>query len=296
MYNITNNYINFMNNIFFFCFFYYSLYLSKIVCFKIYNTFYFFIFNKKETQKLEDKKTNVLSKKEILYEDKYKEKFEKKEEKKLNQEDLQNLKNNHIIEYTPLGNVLMFYKYDKNDTDDLSSFIFYSDHTIPYRYLETVARKYCITYNCKIVYVDIEKQLKELKENEKQIKIEEELNKNEKQIKIEEEELLKKKQDNCENNNSFQNSKSVFAKFKTYNKNTEITNANVISHVSNKNNQNMNKSINYIQTNKTNQFVKENANRFTYLGKFVNFSFIKTEKERKIEKNISYKDYKKITK
>ena len=50
------------------------------------------------------------------------------------------LKNNIIMEKTPLGNVVMFYNHTR------TSFEYYSDSTIPYRYLETVARKYVVTY------------------------------------------------------------------------------------------------------------------------------------------------------
>ena len=119
------------------------------------------------------------------------------------------LKNNIIMEKTPLGNVVMFYNNDR------SSFEYYSDNTIPYRYLEVIGKKYVITYKCKRIYVDMSK---ELEEAEKKLA--------EKKQKEEDE---KKKQEDAEKTNHTSESdarepqkKNVFAKFKTYNKDTNI--------------------------------------------------------------------------
>ena len=57
-----------------------------------------------------------------------------------------NLINSYIFEKTPLGNVAMCFNNKKG------SFEYYSDNTIPYRFLETVARKYVITFHCKKLY------------------------------------------------------------------------------------------------------------------------------------------------
>ena len=67
---------------------------------------------------------------------------------------LDKLKNCYIMEYTPLGNVLMIYDSERN------SFRYYSDNTIPYRYLEPVGRKYVKFYNCRPIFVDMEEELK----------------------------------------------------------------------------------------------------------------------------------------
>ena len=77
----------------------------------------------------------------VPYEDKYKDKFEPLKE------NLSTKTNNILIEQTPIGNVIMFYNSDK------TRFEFYADKTIPYRFLETVARKYVITFKCKNIYV-----------------------------------------------------------------------------------------------------------------------------------------------
>jgi hypothetical protein len=60
----------------------------------------------------------------------------------------QSLKGCFIIEMTPIGNVIMQYDAEKE------AFVYYSDNMIPFRYLETVARKYVCTYNCKELYIE----------------------------------------------------------------------------------------------------------------------------------------------
>jgi hypothetical protein len=71
-------------------------------------------------------------------------------------------KNNYVLEYTPLGNVYMRYSPEKE------TFEYFSDSTLPYRYLETVARKYVITFFCKPIYIDIEEELKRSTELQKE--------------------------------------------------------------------------------------------------------------------------------
>ena len=65
-------------------------------------------------------------------------------------ERLDKLKNSFVMEKTPLGNVLMLYNNKRG------SFEFYSDNTIPYRYLEPVSRKYVKMFNCRPIYFDME--------------------------------------------------------------------------------------------------------------------------------------------
>ena len=47
---------------------------------------------------------------------------------------------NYILEYTPLGNIYMRYNNNKK------SFEYYSNNSMPYRYLEPVGRKSVMTY------------------------------------------------------------------------------------------------------------------------------------------------------
>lgn len=79
----------------------------------------------------------------ILYVNKYKDKFQ------LLESNLPTKPNNILMEQTPNGNVIMF--YDK-------SFNFYADKTIPTRFLETVARKYALTFKCKSICEEKDKK------------------------------------------------------------------------------------------------------------------------------------------
>ena len=56
---------------------------------------------------------------------------------------IEKLENCFVMETTPQGNVLMIYDNKRN------SFKFYSDNTIPYRYLEVVGRKYVKMFDCR---------------------------------------------------------------------------------------------------------------------------------------------------
>ena len=66
----------------------------------------------------------------------------------LTEEERVRLQTNVLYETTPIGNVVMFYD------DAKKSFEYYSDKVIPFRFLETVSRKYVVTFHCKAVYVN----------------------------------------------------------------------------------------------------------------------------------------------
>jgi len=79
---------------------------------------------------------------EELYEDKY----PIKKDRNTNKEP--NVKLLSIIEYTPRGNVFMKYDFENE------SFDYWSDYKeIPFKYLETVARKYVNTFCCIDLYI-----------------------------------------------------------------------------------------------------------------------------------------------
>jgi hypothetical protein len=185
---------------------------------------------------------------------------------------LEKLLNCYIMENTPQGNVLMIYDIKKG------SFKYYSDHTIPYRYLEVVGRKYVKLFNCRPLYVDMEEELKISEEKWEKERKEEE--------KKEEEKKEKEKK-----NEIFQEKKSVFAKFKSYNK--EGTSGRVNVGVPPKN------SISIIKEQQKDKILlKEKANRYTYEGKMVNFNFLKKIDRKLVDKKygISFADFKKINK
>ncbi len=77
----------------------------------------------------------------VLYEDKYKDQIAQLKEVDLTEEKLVNLKNSVLFEKTPLGNVIMYYDHSRE------TFTFYSDSSIPYRYLETISRRYVVLNN-----------------------------------------------------------------------------------------------------------------------------------------------------
>jgi hypothetical protein len=196
------------------------------------------------------------------------------------QERLNKLAGCNVMEYTPQGNVLLTYDLDRG------SFKYYSDNTIPYRYLETVARKYVKQFNCRPIFVDMEEELKLAEEKwnkekeEEKIKVEKE--------KREKEEALK------QNKQPVEEKKNVFAKFKSYNK--EAGTGKVSSAAPPKNSI-PNQKITEKQENEK-ILLKEKANRYTYEGKMANFSFIKKVDRKIVDKKyaMSFADFKKMQK
>jgi hypothetical protein len=193
---------------------------------------------------------------------------------KLLNERLDKLQNNYIIEATPLGNVLMFYN-NKKDT-----FQYYSDNEIPYRFLEVVGRRYVLTFNCRFLYVDMEQELKNYEK-----KIEE---------KEKEKEMEKQRQEELKTQpnalNDVTEKKSVFAKFKTYNK--EAGSGRVNKAPPPKNSIPTKQQI-------TNEKVllKEKSNHYTREGKISNFNILKKIDRKVVNKKyaMSFADFKKYS-
>ena len=190
---------------------------------------------------------------------------------------LDNLMNSFVLDNTPLGNVIMTYNNNKE------VFEYYSDNSIPYRFLESVARKYVITYFCRPLYIDMEEELKESekkrseKENEEKLRLEKE----------KEEEL---------NNKTPITKKSVFAKFKSYNKDGWSAGKISAGAAPPKNsipNPNLNTNTN---TNSETKFLlKEKTNRYNYQGKIANFSMIKKINKKDVNKKyaMTFAEFKK---
>jgi len=110
----------------------------------------------KHMKDMRDKNELKISKlEEEPYENKYYDKFQEMDSSQELEEDyVKSLKNNVLYEMTPKGRIIMYYDFEKE------SFIYYCDtKDVPYLYLETVARKYAITYHCKKIVVDIKKEL-----------------------------------------------------------------------------------------------------------------------------------------
>lgn len=184
-------------------------------------------------------------------------------------ERLDKLINNFVIDSTPLGNVIMLYNNKKE------VFEYYSDNTIPYRFLETVARKYVITYFCRPLYIDMDEELKES------------------ELKLFEQEIKDKKkiEDDAANKTNVVAKKSVFAKFKSYNKEAwsgKVNKApppkNSIPNKATENKNNDNKLI-----------IKEKANRYNCQGKIANFSILKKVDKKMVNKKyaMTFSEFKK---
>ena len=182
---------------------------------------------------------------------------------------------NYILEYTPLGNIYMRYNNDKK------SFEYFSNNSIPYRYLEPVGRKYVMTYWCKPIFVDIEEELKKAEEIYDK-KVEEDLKK------VEMNKDLK----------SF-NPKNVLVKLKDYNKNTK---ENSIRPMKNRTDNNamlpsqIKNNLPDINKKSEKMFLKEKANRYTWEGRLTNFCPLKKIDKKVIDKNLNmtYTEFKKL--
>jgi hypothetical protein len=268
------------------------------------NYYYQFFDNRfeyEENNKIEDiKKNEEKEVKVIKYEDKYwdkyermlnKEKIEEEEKKELEgekkeegkKEEIEISKNNILFETTPNGNILMFYDSKR------ASFIYYADTAIPYRYLESVARKYVTTYHCLHLYIDMKKEIAEAEKKINDKKLEE-------KQRLEEEEKKRledndKNKDN-ENKETKEVPRNVFAKLKNYNagSNTVIKGNKVAETNPNRN------ASNTTISSKKEYILKENANRFSYEGKMVNYKLLKKPERKVVDKNygFSFADFKKM--
>ncbi len=196
------------------------------------------------------------------------------------QERLNKLAGCHVMEYTPQGNVLLTYDVSR------CSFRYYSDSSIPYRYLETVARKFVKQYNCRPIYVDMEEELKLAEEKWNKEKEEEKV-KAEKE-KQEKEEALK------QNKRPIEEKKNVFAKFKSYNKEAGTGKVSIGAPPKNSI---PNQKLEEKQANEK-VLLKEKANRYTYEGKMANFSFLKKVSRKVVDKKyaMSFAEFKKMQK
>jgi len=218
--------------------------------------------NEKEDEKKdekEDEKEDEKKKLEIKYEDKYKTKYQLLENIELSKEQLNGLKNSIVMETTPLGNVIMFYDNNRE------GFTYYADNTIPYRFLETVARKYVVLHNCKNLFIDMDEEIRIAKH-----KLEE---KNRKLT--EEEEKIKRLR---ELKQPIPLKRDVFAKLKVYNKDTGLKAAGISGEAKH--------SISKKPTEKeeVNMILKEKANRYSCEGKIINFNFLKKVDRKDVDK------------
>jgi len=225
------------------------------------------------------------------YEDKYVDQYKKLEDVELSKDKLDSLKNSILMENTPLGNVVMFYDNSRE------TFTFYSDSTIPYRYLETIGRKYVVMNNCKRLYVDMEEEIKDAKESIDR-KIEAAIAAKEAAI---EAATAAKESATAESEMTpsvtTRSKANVFAKLKTYNTNNIKIDPKAESAAAKNTNASasMNANTNTNTKNQANKVVKEKANRYSYEGKLINFNFLKKVDRKVVDKNygMSFAEFKK---
>lgn len=185
---------------------------------------------------------------------------------------------NYILEYTPLGNIYMRYNNSKK------SFEYFSNNTMPYRYLEPAGRKYVMTYWCKPIFVDIEEELKK-----SELKFDADVKQKEDDKKRREEELKN-------------GPKDIIVRLKNYNKETK-NQATMKQQMKNRSDSNMvlppqiKANLPNVKTNEK-PLLKENANRYTCEGRLTGLSPLKKIDKKVTDKNLSmsYLDFKKMQK
>jgi hypothetical protein len=207
---------------------------------------------------------------EIKYEDKYWDLFKRADKDFVISKDLiiaqrlEQLATCVLFETTPIGNVIMTYNAKKE------AFEYYSDCTIPYRYLDTACRKYAATFGCKPLYIDMNEQVKE----------------SEVKTTLLRESNAKEKEDaSGANNKEAPKKKSVFAKFKTYNKDSGRG-------VPPKNSLPGGKKVEDSEP----VVIKERTNKFLFMGKTMNFVTGKKIEQKVVNKKVSFADFKKMFK
>lgn len=195
----------------------------------------------------------------------------------IRKEHLQKIKHCFVMESSPLGNILMTYDIERE------TFKYYSDNNIPYRYLEVSARKFVKQFNCRPIYIEMEEEIKNAEEKWEKDKIAKE----EKEI-----EENKKKEEAKKNNIPIIETKNVFAKFKSYNRESGTGHVSLAAPPKNSlpNKSNIKKQEN------EKIILKDNANRYTYEGKLANFSFLQKIDKKMFDNKLgmSFSDFKKI--
>lgn len=205
---------------------------------------------------------------------------------------LDGYKNNYILETTPLGNVYMRYNNYKQ------SFEYFSNSTIPYRYLEAIGRKYVMTYWCKPLFIDLAEELKKAKEKQEagNSDVPQDLNTN----------TNTNKQKPSSNTSG---ASGVMNKIKKYNTNSGISSTSSSSSNSRMPSKNrvqnefvlppqIKANLPNVNSSGENQVFKECANRYTWEGRIANLTLLKNVDKKLVNKNqtMSFADFKLLRK
>ena len=233
------------------------------------------------------------------YKKKYYDELSLLENRDYSDEELKQLTNKILKEDTSYGVVHMFYNVD-NET-----FNYYcDDKNISYIFLDAIARKYAITYDCKCICINFREEWKKAKK----LAYEEEEEK-EAQEKQAQEKQAQEKVNSGKNNKK----KPIFAKFKSYEKTKRVTNnrknvkgdrddydsddSSPDSKDINKQLANNKKGKSSIKRRRFNINVKQ-TNRFTYKGNLNDYKDLEfknqiTKDVTNVKNNLSFKDFKK---
>ncbi len=88
------------------------------------------------------------------YDKQYQKEFDELEERKIDDDELAGLREKSLEEETPLGVVKIHYN------SEYGGFEWYCNTShVPYRFLETVVRKYIIEHNCLQLYVNLKEEI-----------------------------------------------------------------------------------------------------------------------------------------
>ena len=229
--------------------------------------------NVETAQERRDEERTPLPPPDVPYQDKYLDKFQRL--LPINESlDVDALKNSVVVEHTPLGNVAMYYDNKRE------AFVYYSDSVMPYRFLEVVARKYAITFQCKSVFVVMDDEI-----NKAKMKIEEQKTKRA----LEQEEMDLAAEEEQSSVKDEPKKKNVFATFKNYNKNTTKDSSNKTTTGSS--------TAATANTKKGEDLIlKENANHYTCDGRFSNFLVLKKVDKTLVDARLkmTFADFKKM--
>ena len=184
--------------------------------------------------------------------------------------------NNYVLETTPLGNVYMRYNNAK------TSFEYFSNNTIPYRYLEAIGRRYVMTFMCKPLFIDLEDELKKALDNSlKNENVEKERN--------------EEKDSTDKLATKLATKLSTTHKFKSYNKELQMD-KNMSRQRANVLPPQIKANLPNVNTTGEKQLLKDNANRYTWEGRLANFSLLKKVDRKTVDKNyaLSFADFKQM--
>jgi hypothetical protein len=176
------------------------------------------------------------------------------------------------------GDIIMYYD------SSISSFVYYArTANIPYKYLETVSRKYMIETNApRDIYIDIRKEYAKAKDllTNKKVSTHDQTNNNNTTT------------DPDANANEVEET-GVFAKFKTYNTGSNLLNQKTTTATNTKRPSDTDKP----NTSST-KIMRENANRYSYRGKIEDYDMTPPQNTAapttaQVPVNETYAEYKK---